>query len=104
MANLTDKVEIRAGSLIYDAATGLYRGTIAVHNPGGAPLAAPLRLVLADLDAAIHLANAQGDWYGQPFVRLPALPPGGTASVAVSFSNPERKPLTYRAQVWNGGV
>ena len=104
MANLTDKVDINAGSLTYDAASGLYSGTIAVHNPGGTTLAAPLRLVLADLDASVRLANAQGDWYGQPFVRLPALPPGGTASVAVQFSNPGRKPVSYQPQVWNGGV
>ena len=104
MANMTDKVEIRTGSLTYDAASGLYSGTITVHNPGGSTLAAPLRLVLADLDAAVRLTNAQGVWYGQPFVRLPVLPPGGTDSVAVQFSNPERKPVSYQPQVWNGGV
>ncbi len=104
MANMTDKVAIRIGRLAYDRKTGLYSGTVTVNNPGDTALAAPLRLVLADLGAGVRLANAQGEWYGQPFVRLPALPAGGTATVTVSFSKSRRQPVSYRAQVWSGGV
>ena len=104
LANVTGKVKITAGGLTYNRKTGLYTGTITVSNPGDKAITAPLKLVLANLDPAISLSNAQGALYGQPFVKLPELSAGGTASVSVVFSNPARKPVTYQAQAWNGGV
>ena len=104
LANVSGKVEISASGLVYNRKTGLYSGTITVSNPGSQTLTAPLKLVLASLDPAISLVNAQGDLYGQPFVKLPELAAGGSTSVSVTFSNPARKPVTYQAQVWNGGV
>ena len=104
LANVTEKVNISSSGLIYNRNTGLYSGTITVRNSGIQALTAPLKLVLANLDPAISLTNAQGALYGQPFVKLPALPAGGLVTVNVTFSNPARKPISYQAQAWNGGV
>lgn len=104
LANISDKLKITPSGLSYNRRTGLYSGTITVSNPGEHTMTAPLKLLLANLDPSISLSNAQGDLYGQPFVRLPALPAGGSAVVKVTFSNPLRKPVSYHAQVWNGGV
>ena len=104
LANVTGKVKISASGLTYNRKTGLYSGTITVSNSGDKAITAPLKLVLDNLDPAISLSNAQGALYGQPFVRLPTLPAGGSATVNITFSNPSRKPVTYQAQVWNGGV
>lgn len=104
LANVTEKVKITASGLTYNRKTGLYSGTITVSNPGDKTLNAPLKLVLANLDSSISLSNAQGTLYGQPFLRLPVLPAGGSASVNVTFSNPSRKPVSYQPQAWNGGV
>ena len=75
-----------------------------MSNLGSQALTAPLKLVLANLSAGITLTNAQGALYGQPFVRLPALAAGSSASVTVIFSNPRRETISYQAQAWNGGV
>lgn len=104
LANVTDKVKTAASGLTYNRSTGLYSGTITVSNPGDQVLVAPLKLVLANLDAGIVLTNAQGVLYGQPFVQLPALAAGASATVTVRFSNPQGKTVSYQAQVWNGGV
>lgn len=104
LADITGKVKIAASRLSYNRKTRLYSGTITVSNPGDQAITAPLKLVLANLDSAVSLSNAQGALYGQPYLQLPALPAGGSASVNVTFSNPARKPVTYQAQVWNGGV
>lgn len=104
LANVTGKVKTTASGLTYNRKTGLYTGTLTVSNVGSQALTTPLRLVLANLDADIVLANAQGALYGQPFVRLPALAAGSSVAVSVQFSNPKRKPISYQAQVWNGGV
>ena len=104
LANVTDKVKTSASGLTYNRSTGLYSGTITVNNLGSQALTTPLKLVLANLSADITLTNAQGALYGQPFVRLPALAAGSSASVTVIFSNPKRKTISYQAQAWNGGV
>jgi 2',3'-cyclic-nucleotide 2'-phosphodiesterase (5'-nucleotidase family) len=104
LANVSERVKIAASGLTYNRKTGLYTGTITVSNLGDKAITAPLKLVLANLDSAISLTNAQGALYGQPFLRLPALPAGGFTSVSVTFSNPTRKPVSYQAQAWNGGV
>ena len=104
LANVTDKVKTSASGLTYNRSTGLYSGTITVSNLGSQALTTPLKLVLANLSADITLTNAQGALYGQPFVRLPALAAGSSASVTVIFSNPKRKTISYQAQAWNGGV
>ena len=104
LANVSGKVKTFASGLTYNRSTGLYSGTITVSNLGSQALTAPLKLVLANLSAGITLTNAQGALYGQPFVRLPALAAGSSASVTVIFSNPRRETISYQAQAWNGGV
>lgn len=103
-SNLTSKVTTAASGLTYNRNTGLYTGTIKVINAGTQTLTTPLKLVLANLDADIVLSNAQGVFYSQPFITMPALAAGGTATLTVTFSNPKRKPVSYQTQVWNGGV
>lgn len=104
LANVSAKLKITASGLSYNRKTGLYSGTISVSNPSDQALGAPLKLVLSNLDADIVLSNAQGALYGQPFLRLPMLDAGAAVAVSVQFSNPRRKPVSYQAQVWNGGV
>ena len=103
-SNLTSKVTTTASGLTYNRNTGLYTGTIHVINAGAQALTTPLKLVLANLDADIVLTNAQGVFYSQPFISMPALAAGSTATVTVTFSNPKRKTVSYQTQVWNGGV
>ena len=103
-SNLTSKVTTTASGLTYNRNTGLYTGTIKVTNAGIQALTTPLKLVLANLDADIVLTNAQGVFYSQPYITMPALAAGGTATVTVTFSNPKRKSVSYQTQVWNGGV
>ncbi|MEW6120821.1 MAG: 5'-nucleotidase C-terminal domain-containing protein [Pseudomonadota bacterium] len=104
LANITAKVKISAGRLTYHRDTGQYSGTISVSNPGDKAITAPLKLVLADLGPAVRLGNAEGSLYGQPFLRLPALPPGGSVTLKLVFDVPARKAISYQPQVWNGGV
>jgi len=84
--------------------TGRPSSVAATRPRHASSIPTPLKLVLANLSADITLTNAQGALYGQPFVRLPALAAGSSASVTVIFSNPKRKTISYQAQAWNGGV
>ena len=103
-SNLTHNVRTTASGLTYNRNTRLYTGSIMVSNTGTQALAAPLKLVLTHLDADIVLTNAQGVFYGQPFIVMPALAAGSTTTLTIKFSNPKRKPVSYQTQVWNGGI
>jgi len=85
-------------------ATGKYVGAITVANTSGTALAGPLKLRLGNLANGLTLDNATGlDGNGAPYVSLAApLAAGASVTVNLTFSNPNRVPVTYTAQLLRG--
>jgi len=87
-------------------ATGKYVGAITVANTGGTALAGPLKLRLGNLASGLALDNATGlDGAGAPYVSLAApLAAGASVTVNLTFTNPDRVPVTYTAQLLRGDL
>ncbi|WP_177307499.1 OmpL47-type beta-barrel domain-containing protein [Pseudoduganella namucuonensis] len=85
-------------------ATGKYVGGMTLTNTTGSTLTGPLTLRLNGLGNGLVLDNATGmDAAGAPYVALAnPLAPGSSVTVNLTFSNPNRAPVTYSAQLFRG--
>ncbi|SFU56339.1 OmpL47-type beta-barrel domain-containing protein [Pseudoduganella namucuonensis] len=102
--DLSASVKMTQQGATLNRATGKYVGAMTLTNTTGSTLTGPLTLRLNGLSNGLVLDNATGvDAAGAPYVALAnPLAPGGTVTVNLTFSNPNRALVTYSAQLFRG--
>jgi hypothetical protein len=103
--DVTSRVKVTLGSLIYNRTSNTYSQTILVTNTGATPIANPLTAVLTGLPAAIRVTNATGTGAEGPFITLPASAPlaaGASVSVTANFSGGTTTTIRYTTKVYSG--
>jgi hypothetical protein len=101
--NLTPDVKFTQYGLVLNRTTGKYVGSITVTNNSGTTLSRPMQLMVNGLANGVTLDNATGTATAVPYITLPSpLPPGGSVSIPLTFTNPARAVIGYVPQLVKG--
>lgn len=106
----TPTLQTRIENIRFDSVSNRYTASIRLHNAGPA-VGRSAVVVFPDLPAGVTLLNPSGvDADGAPYVNFrDAIPAGGlaegqeSAAIDVSFTNPDRVPLSLSLQVLASG-
>jgi predicted extracellular nuclease len=81
-----------------------YTGTVSIKNTTGAAISGPVQFQLDGLPAGVTLDNKSGDHNGSPYITLAnaSLAPGETATVTLTFSNPNKAAIGYTSKLFSG--
>jgi len=102
--DLTGQFAITRSGLVLNRTTNTFDSTVTLKNSSGAPVLAPIDVVIGGLPAGITLANKTGDKPdGRPYVGPMAagslLQNGATLTFALKFNNPARVGFNSTLQV-----
>ena len=91
--DITGQFAITRSGLVLNRTTNTFDSTVTLKNTSGAPVLAPIDVVVSGLPAGVTLANKTGRQAdGKPYVSpMPAgslLQSGGTLSFVLKFANP----------------
>ena len=101
-AEYTSQIAVASSALVFNRATNLFGGTVALTNQGASAIAGPLLASFAGLGPTVILQGAA------PVQGLPSLlvanglAPGATLVFPVSFANPSRGAITYGVRIFDG--
>lgn len=102
--DVTGSVKIAQSGYTVNRITSKYSGTVTITNTSGAAINGPMQFVLQGLPAGVTLDNKSGDKDGAPYLTLSnaSIPAGGSVSVGVSFSNPNKVTIAYSPKLFTG--
>ena len=91
--DITSQFAITRSGLVLNRTTNTFDSTVTLKNTSGAPVLAPIAVVVSGLPSGVTLANKTGQTAdGKPYVSpMPAgslLQSGGTLSFVLKFANP----------------
>ena len=102
--DITSQFSITRSGFVFNRTTNTFDATVKLTNASGAPVLAPISVVVGGLPSGVTLANSAGTTAdGRPYVSPMAagsqLANGATLSINLKFSNPARVTITYYLQV-----
>ena len=102
--DITSQFAITRSGLVLNRTTNTFDSTVTLRNSSGAPVLAPIDVVVGGLPAGVTLANKAGDEPdGRPYVSPMAagalLQSGGTLTFVLKFANPARVTFTSTLQI-----
>lgn len=109
-ASVSNSIAFTKSGFRLDRSTGFYVQTLTVRNIGGAPLPAPLVLVIKGLTPGVTLVSKSGLTgtivpVGSPYLLVPlpgeglSLPAGASVDFTLRFLNIDRRNITYTPDV-----
>ncbi len=99
----SSSVSITQAGAVLNRATQKYVGSVKMSSLSASALNGPLQLVLSGLSSGVTLDQANGLFNGAPYVTLAGpLPSGGTLTVPLTFSNPNRGVIAYQPKLYQG--
>ncbi|CAN7491850.1 ExeM/NucH family extracellular endonuclease [Pseudoduganella sp. LjRoot289] len=102
--DVTSGFGIVASGAVYNRATGKFTSSVKLTNSGAGALAGPFQYELTGLTAGVTLDNASGSHAGSPYVTVNAssLAPGATITIPLTFTNPSKGAMSYKATIYSG--
>ena len=102
--DITSQFAITRSAVFLNRATNTYDSTTTLKNTSGAPILAPIAVVISGLPSSVTLQTKTGDTAdGKPYYSPPLtqgmLQNGGTVSFTLKFNNPQRLSFTNILQV-----
>ena len=102
--DITSQFGLMRSGLVLNRTTNTFDATVNLTNRSGAPVLAPISVVVGGLPSGVTLANKTGTMAdGRPYVSPMSvgsqLANGATLSIVLKFSNPSRVAITYFLQV-----
>jgi hypothetical protein len=100
MQNSSSSVRVNTSGWLFSRFSQQFTGALTVTNTSQSSLNAPVMVVLSSLSpgAGITLQNATGTFNGSPYIVVQSsgtLAPGGSAKVALQFSDPAKTPISF---------
>jgi hypothetical protein len=96
--DISAQVGVTSSSFVYNRASKLYTGSMAITNTSQAALSGPFVLWLNNLTSGVTLVNGNGIYNGYPHID-PAVPtnlnPGESFSVPLKFNNPANAKINF---------
>lgn len=105
----TDNVSISASGFKKDINSGLYIQQLELTNTGSLPIPRPVRLIVNDLPAGVHMLGASGtknitplgsDYLSIDMGSSTFWLPGATVPVKLAFRNDDGRPITYTPRIF----
>ncbi|MBD8543791.1 ExeM/NucH family extracellular endonuclease [Oxalobacteraceae sp. CFBP 13708] len=105
-SDVTSSVKVAVGGLAFNRVTGKYSGKITITNTGATVLSGPLHFVLPGLSEGVTLDNRSGVRNGAPYLTLPqaSIAPGAVVTFTTTFTNTDRRSITYTPQLVSGAL
>ena len=102
--NVTAGFSVLASGAVYNRVTGKFTSSVKITNSGAAALTGPFQYELTNLVAGVTLDNASGSHAGSPYVTVNAasLAPGASITIPLTFTNPSKGAMTYKATIYTG--
>jgi hypothetical protein len=102
--DITNQFTIVRSGLVFNRITNTFDSTVKLTNAGGAPVLAPISVVVPGLPTAVTLANkvgltADGKPYMSPMAAGTQLAGGSTLSFALKFADPTGVAFAINVQV-----
>jgi hypothetical protein len=103
---LVTQVSVTASGLAYSRVSQTYNGTVTVKNTGASSVSGPIQIVLTSLTSGVTLANATGNFGGNPYITASGatLPPGQSVTVAVQLKNPANAKVGFSPVIYSGNL
>ncbi len=104
-SSLSDQTRVTSTGFVYSRVTQNFDGTLTVTNTGSETIIAPIQILLSDVPPSVTLANASGNFNGNPYITAPSgntLAPGQSVSVNVQFNDPSNSSISFTSTAYSG--
>ncbi len=101
--DVTSSFSTFASGLVFNRTTQTFNGSLKLTNTSATSVQGPYQIQISGLPAGVTLKNATGMHNGTPYITLnTAIAAGQSASVALSFSNPNKVNISYTVKIASG--
>ena len=104
--NVTSKISVKSGGLVYNRTTRQFSQTLTITNVGGTAIVGPIELVLQNLNNG-SLVNASGTSQGSPYITdlsSGTMGAGQTLTITLIFADPTLASITYAPEFLAGSM
>lgn len=92
-----------ASGLVFNRTTQTFNGSLKLTNTSLTSVQGPYQIQISGLPTGVTLKNATGMHNGTPYITMStAIAAGQSASVALSFSNPNKVNISYTVKIASG--